>query len=102
MSEDPFQTLRGEYLQHIRRRLAELDALEAALAGDADALAAVRRLAHQLRGSGGFYGFPAITAAAARLEELIRAAQDARSPSPAAVRAAAAALAEAVANARLP
>ncbi len=32
----------------------------------------VRRVAHQLRGAGGGYGFPSITAAAARLEHCAR------------------------------
>jgi HPt (histidine-containing phosphotransfer) domain-containing protein len=44
--------------------------LEAALALDPDdAAAKIRRLAHALRGSGGTYGFPDVTVAAAAVED---------------------------------
>ncbi|MBX3357868.1 MAG: Hpt domain-containing protein [Phycisphaeraceae bacterium] len=36
----------------------------------------LKRLAHQLRGAGGGYGFPAIGAAAGRLEEILKAMVD--------------------------
>jgi CheY-like chemotaxis protein/HPt (histidine-containing phosphotransfer) domain-containing protein len=42
---------------------------------DANDRETVRRLAHQLKGSAGGYGFPTITEAAARLEELARAGE---------------------------
>ena len=52
---------------------ARIEALEAARAshrgGAADAEASIRRIAHSLRGSGGTYGFPEISAAAAAVEE---------------------------------
>ena len=51
---------------------ARIDALEAAgmalSADDPDAIDSIRRLAHTLKGSGGTYGFPEITDAAAALE----------------------------------
>ncbi|MEE9465877.1 MAG: diguanylate cyclase, partial [Candidatus Neomarinimicrobiota bacterium] len=51
---------------------ARIDALEAAKAAfldyEPDALDSLRRLAHSLKGSGGTYGFPNITDAAATLE----------------------------------
>lgn len=51
---------------------ARIDALEVArqslLAGEAEGIDSIRRLAHTLKGSGGTYGFPEITEAAAVLE----------------------------------
>lgn len=103
MTSDPFRPLRREYLEGARARLGELPALAAAAAeGDAAALADLRRLAHQLRGSGGFYGFHAITAAAAALEELVIAAQSGEPAAAGALAGAAASLAAAVQAACLP
>lgn len=53
---------------------ARIDALEAAAAalsegGMGEARGTIRRIAHSLRGSGGTYGFPRITEAAAGVEE---------------------------------
>jgi chemotaxis protein histidine kinase CheA len=52
---------------------ARIEALEAALttlrSGAPEAHASIRRIAHSLRGSGGTYGFPEISAAAAAVEE---------------------------------
>ena len=52
--------------------VARIDALQVArqalLAGDLEGADSIRRLAHTLKGSGGTYGFPEITAAAAALE----------------------------------
>ncbi len=51
---------------------ARIDALEAArqalLAGESEGVDSIQRLAHTLKGSGGTYGFPEITEAAAALE----------------------------------
>ena len=59
-------------LSEFRERLAErVEALTAArerLASDPAARSLVRSIAHTLKGSGGTYGFPAITAAAGLLE----------------------------------
>lgn len=101
MAEDPFRSLRLEYLAGARGRLPELRALAEAAPADPAALGALRRLAHNLRGSGGFYGFAAITQAAAALEELIAGAEGVP-PAATDLQAAAAALAAAVETARLP
>lgn len=62
--------LRAWYRNRLPTRIA---ALEAALDGvcrqEADAVGAVRRVAHQLRGSGATYGFPEITETARAVEE---------------------------------
>ncbi|MCH7576016.1 MAG: response regulator [Candidatus Marinimicrobia bacterium] len=55
--------------QHYREALAaRIDALETArsshIDGDTDALESIKRVAHTLKGSGGTFGFPEITAAA--------------------------------------
>lgn len=61
-----------------RQALAgRIDALEAAR-GEADSATAVRRIAHSLRGSGGTYGFPEVSAAAGAVEEATDAELDAR------------------------
>jgi histidine phosphotransfer protein HptB len=54
---------------------ARLTAIERA-AGDGDWLE-LGRLAHQLKGAGGSYGFPALAAAAASIEKAIRGNQSA-------------------------
>lgn len=59
------------YREAMRRRVRELLALRPRLS-DPDDLAArreVRNIAHQLRGSGGSFGLPSVTAAATVLEE---------------------------------
>lgn len=68
-AHDPrFAPLLVRYLMSLREQREELrGALEA---GDGDA---VRHIAHKLRGTGGSYGFQAITAAAGELEEALRA-----------------------------
>lgn len=58
---------------------AKIDALAAALAGclaaphDPARLGTVRQIAHTLRGTSGSYGFLAISAAVARIENLLEA-----------------------------
>lgn len=66
-----FAPLLRTYLQSLGEQLAELRAARAA--GDRAALCTI---AHQLRGSGGGYGYPQISAAGAAVEEPLRAAQD--------------------------
>lgn len=61
-----FERLRREYLDEMPARFAALEA--AAAAGDD---AALRTLLHQLAGSGGSHGFPAISAAARALERAL-------------------------------
>jgi histidine phosphotransfer protein HptB len=59
--------LKQMYRRALPSRIAEL---EAALAlGPDDAAARIRRVAHALRGSGGTYGFPDVTVAAAAVED---------------------------------
>ena len=61
-----FERLRREYLDEMPARFAALEA--AAAAGDDGAL---RTMLHQLAGSGGSHGFPAISAAARQLERAL-------------------------------
>jgi HPt (histidine-containing phosphotransfer) domain-containing protein len=58
------------YRNALPARIAALRSACAAFnSGDAGAEAVVRQIAHTLRGSGGTYGFPHISAAAAALEQ---------------------------------
>lgn len=67
-ADDPeMQPLIGEFLAELGERLSRMQRLAAA--GDHEGLG---RLAHQLKGAGGGYGYPAITAAAAGLETAAR------------------------------
>lgn len=64
-----FQELRREYLSEAPARLGELRKdLAAACAGEADAVASLKTRFHRLAGSGGSYGFPAITTASREAE----------------------------------
>ena len=68
LADDPDMT---ELIESFARGLpAQAQRLEDAL--DANDREAIRRLAHQLKGSAGGYGFPTITEAAARLEQVAR------------------------------
>lgn len=104
---DPFAPLRREYLAGARERVAELQRWVVALqpAGappDPGVLGAIRQAAHQIRGSGGFYGFGAISAAAAVVEELALAALAGDGAAAGRLPAAVADLARAVAVAEVP
>jgi histidine phosphotransfer protein HptB len=73
MSDRAFSRLANDLAMAdlVREFVGELPARVAALehaAADLD-WDAIRRLAHQLKGAGGSYGFPAITAAAAVVEK---------------------------------
>jgi CheY-like chemotaxis protein len=62
--------LRQYYRQAVIGRIAEIaDALARRTAEPDIAAAAIRRAAHSLRGSGGTYGFPDVSAAAATTED---------------------------------
>lgn len=64
------EELKQIYRQAVTGRIRELEAALAALdAAPAESCESVRRVAHALRGSGGTYGFPAVSAAAAAVEE---------------------------------
>ena len=68
--EDALAPLREAFRAKLPGRLAEFEAQAAAAgAGDAEALAELRRLAHTLKGTAGSYGLDAVSRAAARLEE---------------------------------
>jgi HPt (histidine-containing phosphotransfer) domain-containing protein len=61
--------LKAEYREHLPQAVASLEeALELHRRVPEEGAAAVRRLAHQLAGSGGSYGFPEITARAREAE----------------------------------
>ena len=60
--------LTGRFRERLRERIETLAADRPALARDAAARSRVREAAHALRGSGGTYGFPEISAEAARVE----------------------------------
>ena len=70
MTDTEIAALRTWYQEALRGRVAQLEALrQGVLVGDAGAITAARGVAHALRGSGGTFGFPGITEAAARVEE---------------------------------
>jgi diguanylate cyclase (GGDEF)-like protein len=64
------QSLSGRYREGLSVRIDALTAARAVLEErPLEAAESIRRIAHSLRGSGGTYGFPEITAAAAAVEE---------------------------------
>ncbi|MFQ5494205.1 MAG: Hpt domain-containing protein [Phycisphaerae bacterium] len=65
VQEDPsFADIVEEFVEGIKERLTTMD--QAIQAGDYDRL---RSAAHQLKGSGGGYGYPTLTERAATLEQ---------------------------------
>jgi diguanylate cyclase (GGDEF)-like protein len=65
-----YQDLRREYLSEAPARLGELRKdLAAACAGETDAVASLKTRFHRLAGSGGSYGFPAISVASREAEQ---------------------------------
>lgn len=78
-STDPFAPLVARYRQRLPRRLAEIEQLLRGVeGGDSAALEQLRVVAHRLAGSGGTYGFPAISTAGHALEESLSADVPAR------------------------
>ncbi|HSE53532.1 MAG TPA: diguanylate cyclase [Gemmatimonadales bacterium] len=75
MTEDMgefFQELRREYLAEAPARLGELRKdLAAARSGEIDAISSLKSRFHRLSGSGGSYGFPAISEASREAEQWI-------------------------------
>jgi two-component system, OmpR family, response regulator len=63
------EKLKQFYRQALGARIAELQEAHALLPGEPAAELRIRRVAHALRGSGGTYGFPEITVAAAAVED---------------------------------
>jgi HPt (histidine-containing phosphotransfer) domain-containing protein len=81
---DPFASLKAQYVAGARAKLLEMAAWL-----EAGALAELRMAAHRLAGSGGFYGFDAISAAGRHLEaEIDRVCGGTSAPLSAADRAA--------------
>jgi HPt (histidine-containing phosphotransfer) domain-containing protein len=71
LAGDPdLRELIERFVHELPQRLAKLR-----LAACADNLPEVGRLAHQLKGAGGSYGFPALTEAAHELERAARVVQ---------------------------
>jgi CheY-like chemotaxis protein/HPt (histidine-containing phosphotransfer) domain-containing protein len=65
------EKLKRFYRQALGTRITELEAAHTQLATDPAAEVQVRRVAHALRGSGGTYGFPEISEAAAAVEDAL-------------------------------
>jgi HPt (histidine-containing phosphotransfer) domain-containing protein len=63
MFMDPFASLKAQYVAGVRAKLPEMAAWL-----EAGALVDLRAAAHRLAGSGGFYGFDAISTAGRHLE----------------------------------
>jgi DNA-binding response OmpR family regulator/6-phosphogluconolactonase (cycloisomerase 2 family) len=61
--------IRRWYVGNLASHVEALERVRTTPQGMAESLASVRRLAHSLRGSGATYGFPAISAAAAAVED---------------------------------
>ncbi len=74
MSVELDQDLMLEFKAAARHAIVDLGTWLGALPSDPTAQERITRLAHQLRGSGGAYGFPAVSTAAARVEESTRRA----------------------------
>jgi len=73
--QDVLKGLRREYLRDAPAKVAEARALLSRLeAGDAVALAELRRALHKLAGSGGSYGFEAVSSASRTGERIAKAA----------------------------
>lgn len=67
-----FAALRAEYLQSARERAGRLrEAVAALRRGEPVDLGQLRQEVHKLRGSGGFYGFKALSDAAAAAEDAL-------------------------------
>ena len=67
-----FQDLRREYLAEAPARLGELRKdLAAVRSGEPDAVSSLKSRFHRLAGSGGSYGFPAISTASREAEQWI-------------------------------
>ncbi len=83
MSEAELRAERADYLERLQTTVARLIALRAALRDEPSSPAVLddlRTVAHRTAGSAGLYGFDAVSAAAARLEDSIiarRAGEDA-------------------------
>jgi len=78
---EEFEALRREYIQSARQKCRDLEEAAASLRrGDPVDLKALRQLVHKLRGSGGFYGFQALSAAAGKAEDQLILVLDGECP----------------------
>jgi CheY-like chemotaxis protein len=69
---DPFDELRGAFLQRVKRDATVLASLRLALQENNDTpatLSGIKHIAHSLAGAGGIFGFAEISDAAAKLQE---------------------------------
>jgi HPt (histidine-containing phosphotransfer) domain-containing protein len=74
LSDDPFDELRGAFLQRVKKDANELTSLRFALDNSnsaTDALSGIKHIAHGLAGAGGIFGFAEISDTAAALEDEI-------------------------------
>lgn len=65
---EQYRSMQARYLEQVREQLPVLAGFDPERA-DPAGLEPLRKVAHNLRGSAGFYGYPAIGAAAATLED---------------------------------
>lgn len=63
------ESLKEIYRQSLPERIQELEAAAATVTTDTASSERARRIAHALRGSGGTYGFPEVSHAAAAVED---------------------------------
>jgi CheY-like chemotaxis protein len=72
LSDDPFDELRGAFLQRVQKDANALTSLRLALqdgSSATDALSEIKHIAHGLAGAGGIFGFAEISDTAAALED---------------------------------
>ena len=72
LSDDPFDELRGAFLQRVQKDANALTSLRLALqdgSSATDALSEIKHIAHGLAGAGGIFGFAEISDIAAGLED---------------------------------
>jgi CheY-like chemotaxis protein/HPt (histidine-containing phosphotransfer) domain-containing protein len=72
LSDNPFDELRGAFLQRVKKDANALTSLRFALDNSnsaTDALSGIKHIAHGLAGAGGIFGFPEISDTAAALED---------------------------------
>jgi len=75
MVDRELDALKREFLSEAEEKVREMQTALGA-AGDRDSLDRLGYLAHQLKGSGGSYGYQRISADAAEIEKVIESASD--------------------------
>lgn len=66
-----FEELKKEFLNEAQEKIVEMRAIVEGGLGADDSLERLTNLAHQLKGSGGSYGYSRISSDGARLEDLL-------------------------------